>query len=92
LPGDAPEIVDYRKTDNPYAARCPDDWKKKVRQRSQMSFYVCITDLVEHIVKVSREHFVNTPYKDNWMFYHDALSLMTAKDTVKWMIEMDYYK
>jgi hypothetical protein len=53
---------------------------------------VCITDLVEHTIKVSTELFADTQFEDNWKFCHDALSLMTAKEIVKWMEAKDYYK
>ena len=28
-----------------------------------------------------------TKYEGNWIFYHDALSFLTAKETKKWMTE-----
>ena len=31
-----------------------------------------------------------TVHKDNWYFYHNALSLMTAKSTMSWICEMWY--
>ena len=36
--------------------------------------------------------FKGTDHEDNWFFYHDALNLMTAKDTIAWMKEKDYLK
>ena len=33
-----------------------------------------------------------TKFEDNWMFYHDALTLMTGADTKKWMEEKDYLR
>jgi hypothetical protein len=48
--------------------------------------------MIEHMIKVSQEVFNGTAYEDNWFFYHDALSLMTAKDTIAWMKEKGYYK
>ena len=29
--------------------------------------------------------FDGTPHEKDWMFYHDALSQLTNKDTVEWM-------
>jgi hypothetical protein len=48
--------------------------------------------MVEHIVEETARIYKGTEHEDDWMFYHDALSLMTAKDTVKWMKEKDYLK
>ena len=44
------------------------------------------------MVKASAEVFKGTKYQDNWYFYHDALSLLTAKGTVDWMREKNYLK
>jgi hypothetical protein len=99
IPGLPPEIVDYRKLKNPYLAkygqavsRCEPEWKHQIRKCSQMSQYVCITELVQHIVTESANFFVGTEFEDTWSFYHDALSLMTGNDTVEWMREHDYLK
>jgi hypothetical protein len=48
--------------------------------------------MVEHIVVESARIYKGTKHEYDWMFYHDALSLMTAKETVKWMKEKDYLK
>jgi hypothetical protein len=57
-----------------------------------MSPYVCVKDIVEHIYKESEKAFKNTKYESNCIFYHDALLLMTAKETISWMKKMDYWK
>jgi hypothetical protein len=57
-----------------------------------MSPFVCISEVVEHIVVETARIYKGTKKEDDWMFYHDALSLMTAKDTIKWMQEKDYLK
>ena len=99
IPGPPPEIVDYRKCDNPYLAKygdavsaCEPEWKHQIRKCSQMSQYVCVTQLVEHIVTESAKLFIGTQFEDSWVFYHDALSLMTGNDTVEWMRQNDYLK
>jgi hypothetical protein len=52
IDGEHPSKIDYRKANNMYAARYGNDkWKEKIKAVSQMSSYVCITDLVIHIVK-----------------------------------------
>jgi hypothetical protein len=50
-----------------------------------MSAHVCIKDLVKHIVVETERLMKGTQHKDDWMFYHDALTLMTAKETIVWM-------
>ncbi len=46
---------------------------------------VCVTDLVKHIVKQTKKCYQNTEHSSTYMFYHDALSLMTANLCVGWM-------
>jgi hypothetical protein len=36
--------------------------------------------------------YKGTKNEDNWMFYHGALLLMTAKETIRWMPENSYQK
>jgi hypothetical protein len=52
----------------------------------------CITQLVKHIVVESAKQFVGTKIEESWVFYHDALSLMTGRDTMEWMKKRDYLK
>jgi hypothetical protein len=60
-------------------------WKDQIRKCSQMSQYICVIQLVEHIVTESAKLFIGTQFEETWSFYHDALSLMTSHDTVQWM-------
>jgi hypothetical protein len=90
---DRPASTDYRKAANPYIARFGEDnWKEEIKKTSFLTQYVCITDMVEHIVFESARMFKGTTHEADWMFYHDALSLMTAKDTIKWMKEEGHYE
>ena len=47
--------------------------------------------MIEHIYKESELLYKETIHRDDWWFWHDALSLMTAKETVAWMKEKGYY-
>jgi hypothetical protein len=47
-----------------------------------MGPYVSIKDLVEHIVAESIREIEGTEHEEDWCFYHDALLLMTAKETI----------
>jgi hypothetical protein len=91
--GEHPPKINYRKADNPYLARYGKDvWEEKIKQVSQMSAYVCITDLVEHIVAETQRLMKGTQHEDDWMFHHDALTLMTAKEMIVWMKEKGYFE
>ena len=85
--------IDHRKATNPYFSRYGASlWKQKVLDTPTMKALVDIQALVEHIYNESKAHFQGTVYEDNWFFYHDALSLMTATETVEWMQSQGYYK
>jgi hypothetical protein len=93
LPGEPPPPIDYRKAVNPYLARYSEaEWKEKIDESTLMSKFMCITSLVTHIIETCTEHFADTEYAENWYFYHDALSLMTANETIEWMRQKGYLK
>ena len=57
-----------------------------------MQPYICITDLVNHMITATEKVKKGTKYEGKGLFFHDALSLMTAKETVWWMKETNIYK
>ena len=78
-------IIDYRKNSNPYKAKFGDEWLNAIDESVGLSPYVCVTDLIDHIIKESQKIMNGTMYEKNWYFYHDALSLMTANQAREWM-------
>ena len=88
-----PGVIDYRKEENPYEARYgSENWEAKMKGCASMSPYICITSMIEHIIHETAATFKGTTHEDDWVFFHDALSLMTAKETVEWMRQKDYLK
>jgi hypothetical protein len=85
-------VIDFRRAPNPYEAKYGRAWRAKIALSSTLRGVVCITELVEHIVSASAAVMADTIYANDWVFYHDALSLMTAKATTEWMKTNDYYK
>ncbi len=89
----APSITYLTETNNPFAARYgekEDEWgqpeqKSKIKSSAVFAHQVCITDLVKHIEIQTKKYYKDTEHRDTYMFYHDALSLMTAKLCVEWM-------
>jgi hypothetical protein len=92
ISGAKPPEMDYRKHQNPYEAKYGVLWEEKIKTARLMSAYTCITDLVEHIVVESEKVMKGTKHENDWVFYHDALSLMTAKETVEWMKKEGHYQ
>jgi hypothetical protein len=85
-------VIDHTLAENPYKSLYADDWMKKIGASKFLSHYRCITDLVQHIHDETKNMYEGTEHEDDWLFYHDALSLMTAKDTVAWMKEKGIYE
>ena len=50
-----------------------------------MRAYVCVTYLVEYMMRESAQVMRGTVHSKDCFFNHDALSLMTAKATREWM-------
>ena len=75
-----PEKIDYRKFPNPYLARFGPNWRMHLKKASSMSRFADARDLIDHIVaetiRAGKKHF-----------YHDALCLMTCKESIAYMAE-----
>ena len=57
-----------------------------------MKLYLSIKDLLRKVYDASEKVFKGTLFEDEWLFYHDTLSLMTATSTIRWMKEVNIYK
>ena len=84
--------VHFPKDENQYRARYGETWQEEIKKVQFLSPYICITDLINHIMSATKEVISGTKYKGQELFFHDALSLMTAKDTVTWMKEKGIYE
>ena len=87
LPGDAGiYVTDYRAADNPYKARFGDSsWEAEMAKTTHMAAHVPVTDMIHHMMKESAEMMKGTKHEKDWLLEHDALSQMTAKETLDWM-------
>ena len=66
----------------PYEAKFGRDWKMHVRSKIESGpNAVCnVTDLMDHAIEEGNRLFANTPFKDTWVMYHDALSQWWSKE------------
>jgi predicted flap endonuclease-1-like 5' DNA nuclease len=86
-------ILDHRQAENPYLSLYgEDEWEDKIKGSVTLAAYISIADMIEFMVGESQRVMEGTHHEDDWFFYHDALSLMTAKETIQWMREKDYLK
>jgi hypothetical protein len=87
--GSAPPSKDHCKEDNPCISKYGlDRWEAEFDKSSYMSSYVSIKKLIKHMYNATNDIFVGTVLEDDWVWYHNALSLMTSKETIMWMKEM----
>jgi hypothetical protein len=93
IPGSRPPIASYVNEANPYKAKFGDKidqwgvpaWKREIRKTTALSGVKCITELIEHIAIESQQCFSDTEYYNSYHWYHDALSQLTANETIEYM-------
>ena len=56
-----------------------------------MSKFCCITDLIRFIMKEAENLMKGSVHEEYFFIVHDALVLMTAKETIEWMKENNYF-
>ena len=86
LDEDSPVPIDHRNADNPYLSRFGDRWEIEI-DRLAMAGKICITEMIDHIFEESRKAL-----GEDYLVYHDALSLMTGSSAVNYMKRKGYYK
>ena len=56
-----------------------------------MSKFCCNTDLIWFMIKESEKLMKGYVHEDNFFIVHDALVLITAKETITWMKDKKYF-
>ena len=56
-----------------------------------MSKFCCIADLIRFMMKEAENLMKGSVHEDYLFIVHDYLVLMTAKDTIEWMKEKNYF-
>ena len=84
-------IKDNRKAKNPYFLRYGERWVDKLKSSSSISKFCCITDMVWFMMKEGEKLTKCSVHEDDLFIVHDALVLMTAKETITWMIDNNYF-
>ena len=56
-----------------------------------MSKLCCITDLIRFMMKEAENLMKGSVHEDNFFIFHDALVLMTAKETIEWTKEKNCF-
>ncbi|NCF93533.1 MAG: hypothetical protein GWQ05_21640 [Verrucomicrobiaceae bacterium] len=92
LPGNPPPIENWLAAVNPYEARYKDQWEDEIFKSPTHKTVSSVTRMVEHFMITGHDFFRGTEYEGKWFLYHDALSLMTDKETKKWMAEKGHLR
>ena len=86
LPGKpTPSVKDHRKAKNPYFSKYGERWVEKLKFSSSMLKFCCITDLIRFMMKEAEKLMKGSVHEYNLFIVHDALVLMTSKETIIWM-------
>ena len=56
-----------------------------------MPKFCCITDLIRFMMMEAEKLMKGSVHEDDLFIVHDALVLMIAKETIKWMREKNYF-
>lgn len=80
-----------------YSIRYPTTWKeelkkacaKKIARKGELKLegYVCITDMLDHLVAEFNRLFKGTPFAKSWVLMHDALDTFWMQSTQKYLLD-----
>jgi len=88
----APSPIDHGSAPNPYLSKFGTNWEQHLRKSSAFSSVIVVTEYIEHLMKESERAMKGTKHQDDWLVYHDSLSIMTASKTKEWMEDNGYLK
>ena len=78
--------MDYRLCDNPYLAKYGEnEWERHICKKPLLHNLLPVSDLIIHMAKSTTEAMKGTVYEGHGLFFHDALSQLTEKETTRWM-------
>ena len=79
------ELIDHRKSNNPYQSKFGDVWEHHIRKSPILHNTTPVSDLIIHMAKCTTEAMKGSVFEGKGLFYHDALSQLTEKETIAWM-------
>ena len=81
-------------TNDLYLNRYGNSWEEQIKKvsRSGLPLVQCVTDLIEHINRITKEAYKDTPFKDTYFWSHDVLKQMCDPTCQAWIKEKGYRK
>ena len=87
LETDPPVPINHRQHDNPFLSRYGEENWESMVDKLCMTKKVCVTELIDWIFLKSKALVGN-----DYLVFHDSLSLMCSADSVEYMQEKGYYE
>ena len=83
------EKIDHRKALNPFLSKYGNEWEDKISKKPALRLVRPVTDLIRHMAIMTNNALMGTKYEGKGLFFHDALSQLTERETVEWMKNND---
>ena len=78
--------MDYRLCNNPYLAKFGEnEWENRIRKSPLLRKVLPVSDLIVHMANCTTEAMKGNQFEGKGLFFHDALSQLTEKETTRWM-------
>ena len=91
LPSNRPSsFKEHRKAKHPYCSRYGERWVEKLKSSTAMSKFCCIDDLIRFMMNEAETLMKGSVHEEDFYIVHNALVLMTANETIKWMKQKGY--
>lgn len=68
-----------------YEGKYGEDWRKHVIKKLSTDGYICVIELMDHVIKESIKIYEGTVHKDTFFIFHDGLSAWWEKDAQDFM-------
>ena len=68
-----------------YEGKYGEDWRKHVIKKLSTDGYICIIELMAHVIEESIQIYEGTVHKDTFFIFHDGLSAWWEKDAQDFM-------
>ena len=65
-------------------------WVDKMKSYTEMSKFYFTTDLIRFMINEAEKLMKGSVHEEDFFIFHDALVLMTAKETINWMRQNGY--
>ena len=76
-PSNRPNKIDYKNTSKPYESQYCPDWHIEVKKSSLLIYHAWVSDMIDHMASETKRVLIGTTHKNDCLFYHTALLLMT---------------